>query len=121
PPNLPTVIAAEDIPLGATVTETMLTVEELPVDQRNAGALQAVSQAVGQTVRQQVTAGEQITTFTFSQGGEADFDVPAGQRAMSVQVDALTGVGTAIQAGDYVDMVVGLAGDAFPVVEINPN
>jgi Flp pilus assembly protein CpaB len=40
---------------------------------------------------------------------------------MSVQVDALSGVGTAIQAGDYVDMVLGLTADAFPVVEVSPD
>jgi Flp pilus assembly protein CpaB len=39
---------------------------------------------------------------------------------MSVQVDAVSGVGTAIQAGDYVDLVLGLTGDAFPVVQLNP-
>jgi Flp pilus assembly protein CpaB len=39
---------------------------------------------------------------------------------MSVQVDAVSGVGTAIQTGDYVDMIVGLTGDAFPVVQLNP-
>ena len=33
-----------------------------------------------------------------------DLTVPAGQRAMAVQVDAVSGVGTAIQAGDYVDL-----------------
>jgi Flp pilus assembly protein CpaB len=39
---------------------------------------------------------------------------------MSVQVDAVSGVGTAIQTGDYVDLVIGLTGDAFPVVQLNP-
>ena len=119
PANLPTVIAAEDIPLGATVTEAMLTTQELPTTQRLPGALQSPSQAIGQIVRQPVTAGQQITNFTF--GGSQKFVVPPGQRAMSVQVDALSGVGTAIQAGDYIDMVVGLSADAFPVVEVNPD
>ena len=48
------------------------------------------------------------------------FEIPAGQRAMSVQVDAVSGVGTAIQSGDYVDLIIGLTGDAFPVVQLNP-
>ena len=39
---------------------------------------------------------------------------------MSVQVDAVSGVGTAIQSGDYVDLIIGLTGDAFPVVQLNP-
>lgn len=119
PPNLPTVIAAEDIPLGATVTEAMLTTQELPADARNAGALEVPSQAIGQVVRTPVTAGAQITTFTFSEQ-PGTFVVPEGLRAMSLQVDAVSGVGTAIKTGDYVDLVLGLSGEAFPVVQLNP-
>ena len=39
---------------------------------------------------------------------------------MAVQVDQVSGVGTVIQTGDYVDMVVGLTGDKFPVITVNP-
>ena len=40
--------------------------------------------------------------------------------ASRVQVDQVTGVGTVIKTGDYVDMVVGLTADKFPVVTVNP-
>ena len=40
---------------------------------------------------------------------------PAGLRAMAVQVDQTSGVGTIIKTGDYVDVVVGLTDDSFPV------
>jgi len=119
PPDLPTVIATQDIPLGATITEGMLTTETMAQTARLPGAFEATSQAVGQVVRVPVTAGEQITTGTFT--SSEFFQVPPGQRAMSVQVDALSGGGTAIQAGDYVDMVLGLTADAFPVVEVSPD
>ena len=39
---------------------------------------------------------------------------------MAVQVDQVTGVGTVIKTGDYVDAVVGLTADKFPVTTINP-
>ena len=39
---------------------------------------------------------------------------------MAVQVDQVTGVGTVIKTGDYVDMVVGFTGDKFPVITLNP-
>jgi Flp pilus assembly protein CpaB len=42
-------------------------------------------------------------------------------RAFAVQVDQVSGVGTIIRAGDYVDMIIGLTGDRFPVVEVNPD
>jgi Flp pilus assembly protein CpaB len=115
-----TVIAAKDIALGATITEDMLTTDNLPLNQRLSGAFDVPSQVIGQIARQEVTAGAQITTATISTGTHAPIVVPKGQRAMSVQVDAVSGVGTAIQTGDYVDMVIGLTGDAFPVVQLNP-
>jgi len=117
PQPVSTVIAAQDIPLGATITETMLTTQNLPPAQRLAGAFQIASQVVGQTARQSVTKGAQITNQTIS--GSNKFEVPEGKRAMSVQVDAVSGVGTAIQSGDYVDLIIGLTGDAFPVVQLN--
>ena len=41
-------------------------------------------------------------------------------RCMAVQVDQLSGVGTVIKTGDYVDMVVGLTAATFPVTSVNP-
>jgi hypothetical protein len=40
---------------------------------------------------------------------------------MSIQVDQVSGVGTVINTGDYVDVVVGFTGDKFPVVTVNPD
>lgn len=119
PQNLPTVIAAKDIPLGAAVTEDMVTTQDLPVDQRLTGSFQTASQVIGQIVRQRVVSGAQITSQTFTPSSHVE--VPPGQRAMSVQVDAVSGVGTAIQSGDYVDLILGLSGGSFPVVTVNPD
>jgi len=119
PSPISTVIAAQDIPLGATITEEMLTTDNLLAQQRLPGAFQIPSQVVGQIARQPVTKGAQITSQTLNPLSQT-FEVPEGQRAMSVQVDAVSGVGTAIQSGDYVDLIIGLTGDAFPVVQLNP-
>ena len=40
---------------------------------------------------------------------------------MAVQVDQVSGVGTLTKAGDYVDILVGLTGAAFPVITTNPD
>jgi pilus assembly protein CpaB len=120
PPTTGTVvIAATDIPLGATVTESMLTTETKNLGDILPGAFTDASQVIGQVVRQPVTSGAQLTSQTIT--GSSTFSVPAGQRAMAVQVDAVSGVGTAIQAGDYVDLLLGLTGDSFPVVTLNPD
>ncbi len=39
---------------------------------------------------------------------------------MALQVDQVSGVGTVIKTGDYVDMVVGLTADKFPVITVSP-
>lgn len=121
PPPLPTVIATQDIAIGVTITEAMVTTETLAVSARESGAFQDVSQVIGKVVRQQVTSGGQITSTTFSSNIDLGISVPEGQRAMSLQIDAVSGVGTIIQTGDFVDMVIGLTGDAFPVVQLNPD
>ncbi len=121
--ELPTVIAKADIPLGAPIQANQIEIQVKPIGARDPGALEDVSQAIGKIVRQPVSAGGQITTTTFT-GGEAgtvlDIVVPDGKRAIAVQVDQVSGVGTVIKTGDYVDMVAGFSGDKFPVITLNP-
>ncbi len=122
PTELSTVIAKQDIALGTRVTADMVTEQTLKVEQRNAGAFESSSQVIGQIARQPITTGAQLTAddFSTSTTGCATIDVPAGQRAIAVQVDQVSGVGTVINTGDYVDMLVGFTGDKFPVVTVNP-
>jgi pilus assembly protein CpaB len=64
-----------------------------------------------------------MTAETFGDTGQGtilDIEVPPGKRAITVQVDQVTGVGTVIKTGDYVDMVVGIRADKFPVITTNP-
>ncbi len=58
------------------------------------------------------------TTSGGSPGQIGNLECPATLRCMAVQVDQVSGVGTVIKTGDYVDMVVGLTD--FPVTTINP-
>ena len=111
------VIANEDIPLGTAIEEAMLRTEEVPIDAAIPGAYEVTSQAIGQIARQEVIEGQQITTATTGQTGSVSttqIDTPAGYRAMSVMVDQLSGVGTLIKPGDWVDMVIRM--DIKPVV-----
>lgn len=120
--ELPTVIAAADIPLGTRVQANQVRVENVLVGGRDAGAYQDPSQVIGKLVRQPVTSGQQVTAATFglNEGTVLDITCPAGLVCMAVQVDQVTGVGTVIKSGDYVDMVVGFTGDKFPVFTVNP-
>ena len=123
PTTAATVIATADIPLGARILAEQVTVEQKELTARDTDAFGDVSQVIGQRVRQPVSAGQAITQRTLTGGVSGqilDIDVPPTRRAMTVQVDQVTGVGTVIKTGDYVDMVVGIRADKFPVVTANP-
>jgi pilus assembly protein CpaB len=111
------VIAAQDIPLGTVIEEAMLGTQEVAETAALPGAYEIASQAIGQVARQEVIEGQQITTTVTGQGSSqstTQIDTPAGYRAMSVMVDQLSGVGTLIKPGDWVDMVIRM--DIKPVV-----
>ncbi len=119
PTELATVIAATDIPLGTAIRAEQVKVEVKPVTGRDTDAFGDVSQVIGKIVRQQVTTGAAITATTLTggqQGQILDIQTPPGQRSMAVQVDQVTGVGTVIKTGDYVDMVV-----SFNVQVLSPD
>jgi pilus assembly protein CpaB len=120
--TLPTVIATQDIPLGVVVKAEMLTTQEKRIDtERKIGAFADPSQIIGQPTRRKIIAGAQLEAADFVDLGTVTrLDVPAGKLAMAIQVDQISGVGTLIKTGDYVDMIIGLAADAFPVVTLNP-
>jgi Flp pilus assembly protein CpaB len=123
PTKLPTIVAAVDIPLGAKIQPEHVKIVELDVAGRSAGAYGDVSQVLNKTVRQDVVAEQQLTPDTFgatTQGQIIDIEVPTGRRAITVEVDQITGVGTTIKTGDYVDMVVLFPPDQFPVITANP-
>jgi pilus assembly protein CpaB len=123
PTTLPTVIATADIPLGTRVRAEQVKVEQKDITARSADAFGDPAQVVGKIVRQPVFTGAEITPATFgtTSGTILDIQTPAGLRSIAVQVDQVTGVGTVIKAGDYVDMVVGIQADKFPVITVNPN
>jgi Flp pilus assembly protein CpaB len=122
PTELPTVIATADIPLGTTIQAEQVTTQVLPVDARAADSFQDVSLVIGKVARQPVTTGQQVTNSVLTGGDPGtltDIKCPPTLRCMAVEVDQVTGVGTVIKTGDYVDMVVGFTGDKFPVISLN--
>jgi len=117
PVNLPTVVAAVDIPLGTVITTDMVSTQTLPVTNRDAGVLGDVSQAIGHTTRTALVTGAQVHPTDF-QNRAVPITVPPGRRAFSIAVNQLTGVGNLIDVGDSVDIVISLGPDAFPVVQV---
>jgi len=105
PSKLPTVVAARDIPLGVAVTSDMLTTKTLATDVRSPSVYGDPSQAVGQVARTNIKKDQQVTPALFTDSGASHVDCPAGFTCMAVQVDQVSGVGTLIKSGDYVDVV----------------
>jgi pilus assembly protein CpaB len=117
PTQLATVVAAQDIPLGTVVTQAMLTTRTLAVGLREENVYGDPSQAVGKTTRTAIAAGAQVHSSDF-QNRAVQLSVPTGRRAMTIQINELTGVGNLVDVGDNVDLLISLRGDAFPVVQV---
>jgi Flp pilus assembly protein CpaB len=118
--ELPTVLALRDIPLGVVVTKDMLDVQLRKVDERKTTAFQSAELVIGNVARRPIAAGAQLEAADFDTGGTGitRIDVPKGLRAISLQVDQVSGVGTVINTGDYVDLLVGFS--SFPLVTLSP-
>jgi Flp pilus assembly protein CpaB len=128
PAELDTVLATVDIPLGTQVRSDMLEVKKVTVGNRAADVIGDPSQIVGQIVRTDVVTGAQMTQSMFATSGLGQNParlLPIGLRAMAVQVDQVSSVGSLIAVGDRVDAVVGWGGSncagslPFPVTTID--
>jgi pilus assembly protein CpaB len=123
PTTGPVVVATVDIPLSTRIGAKQVEIKTLPLDARLPGAFLDPSAVVGQIARQPVAAGAQITATTLNGGltGEViDIQTPAGQRAIAVRVDQISGVGTVIKTGDYVDAIFGLTEEQFASIVPDP-
>jgi len=106
PAELDTVVAARDIPLGVTVTAAMVTTQKIKTTDREVGALGNPSQAIGKVARKTVLRGQQVTDSAFrSSASPTEIECLEGFTCIAVQVDQVSGVGTLIKTGDYVDLV----------------
>jgi pilus assembly protein CpaB len=119
----PVVVAKADIPLSTRIRADQVEVKTLALTAISVGALQDPSQVIGQIARQPVATGAQITATTLNGGlaGQViDVQTPGGQRAIAVRVDQISGVGTVIKTGDYVDAIMGLSEEQFASVTPDP-
>ena len=123
--TLPTVYSRADIPLGSVIRLDMLEIKQVEQAVRPADAFGDTGLVVGKTARADIPNGALITSAFFSAGAGGQTDVASllepGLRAIAVQVDQTSGVGTLINVGDRVDLVLGVTGaDKFPLVVLDP-
>jgi pilus assembly protein CpaB len=116
------VVADVNIPIGTIVTDDMISEKEVNTVDAPATRITLEGIAIGSVARKNIFTNEILLQEDFTTGGRvADISVPPGKRAFGLQVDQITGVGTLIKPGDYVDVVIGLTSSSFPVVTVNPD
>ena len=122
PPDVNVVIATADIPMSTRIRAEQVNVVKKPPADVLPGAFSDVSQVVGQVARAPIANSAQVTSQAINppQGVITNINCPVTLRCLAVQVDQVSGVGTVIKTGDYVDMVIGIAADKFPVITLNP-
>jgi Flp pilus assembly protein CpaB len=111
PATAKVVKAAVDIAAGTNLTASMVTLTEVPLVAAGPDTIPDTGLAIGKTLRRSVTKGETLGySFFISSGVESNVTdgLPKGLRAMAVQVSQVTGVGTLIQNGDHVDVVISM-------------
>ncbi len=112
PTTTKVVVAATDIPLGTTVVPTILATKEIAITDSPPDGFGDPSSITGRVVRRDIRTGEILRSSDFASGATARGDdvlraLKSGLRAMAIRVDQATGVGTIIQPGDRVDIIVG--------------
>lgn len=109
PTTAKVVKATIDIPAGTNVTASMVELNEVQIAAAGPDTIPDTGLAIGKTIRRAVTKGETLGySFFVSTGVENNVTdaLPIGLRGMAIQVSQVTGVGTLIQNGDHVDVII---------------
>ncbi len=119
------VVAAQDIPLGTTITDALVS----DADGQGDGEARRCVHPRERGDRPDGHDPDHVRPDHHGHGlGRRRTVDPnigrllePGRRAMSVRVDQVSGVGTLIKPGDRIDLVIGITGaDKFPVVSVDP-
>ena len=103
------VSAKADIPERAEIKEEFLRVMEVPQAAVPEDAVKVMSEVVGKPARTKIYSGDILTNRKiFPDQKEAGFPgiIPADCRAISLQIDDVTGVAGFALPGDYVDVML---------------
>ena len=109
------VVALEDIPFAAPITRKMVAVQDWPRDALPEGAFQTLDAVIGagdeapRSAKRAIAAGELLLASKLSGFGEKVTilqTLTAGTRAMTIEVNAVSGVAGFVKPGDFVDIVL---------------
>ena len=103
------VIASMDIAPGTVLTDKMVRLELVPLNLAQPDALRTLPDAVGKTIRMPVNSGDQITRKRLNGNGAASSfvnSIPKDKRAVTINVDDISGVAGFIRPSTRVDVVL---------------
>lgn len=100
--------AAHDLPTQTQLASAMLTWREVPRQFLHPDAILDLAEADGLITQAPLVAGEPVTRARLKPPGDGTgfaATIPTGLRAISVPVDAVSGVAGLIEPGNFVDLV----------------
>ena len=117
--TVPVLVAAQDIGLGAEVTDQNVTLKQLPAVavHPNSFTDKTRSTALNQVATEPISAGQQILSTQITHNpAEVGFSpmIPEGDRAVAVAVSQETDGSSLIRPGDSVDVVASFQANTTP-------
>ena len=103
------VVAKVNIPARTRIQDTMLQMKELPVDLVPEGAIKSFDDVLNVQVKVSIFSGDVLTTQkVFADKSAEGFvgTIPDGCRAISINVNEVTGVAGFAKPGDFVDLLL---------------
>jgi pilus assembly protein CpaB len=110
PDTVPVVVAAVDVPRGATITAELVTTKDFPKGMAPAGAVSKLEQAIDRAVAYPMVKGEPVLDAKLiSKGAGRGLAalVPKGMRAVTIQTPSVaSGLAGFVQPGNKVDVLL---------------
>ena len=111
-----TLVVTRDVEANTILTEDMLAIQAVPVEQALTGGYETVEAAVGLPVRFPLQAGEQVTDIKLALSTIQDEDdlaliLAPGERAFAVETSEISAVGGNLLPGNLVDVIAVFEGE----------
>ncbi len=120
-PMVSEVVLTQPVAPDTTLTAQDVTTKSVATADVPPGALTSTSQAVGEVTQEGMVTGEPVLSgllYSSPQAAGITAQLPAGMRAVELPVSAQSGVGSALQPGDHVDILALLSTKGKPQVSV---
>ncbi len=101
-------VANQEIPMKTKITTEMLEEKRIREDLMAKGAVTNENEVIGKYALYSLVEGEQVVESKVADVEKTYFsyNIPKNQRAITVEVDQVSGVADLVRPGDYVDVLV---------------